>query len=139
MKGLEKTLAQEGFPIEKASSDGRLLMFASYEFMPSSPSNNRKLRMALKDLQITAKADNRGLRVISGIGTELLGQDDPKGALAVERASGVLEPDARLLCLYDARTMTSTKSGYRLRIDRVHTQSLVEDAEVTLKASGRSA
>lgn len=135
MRGLGKTLAQEGFPIEEASNDGRFLMFASYEFMPSKPISTRKLRMALRNLQSTARADNRGVSVISGIGTELLGQDNPKGALAIERACGVLEANARLLCLYDARTIVGTERGYQAQIDRVHNQSLVEDTKGTLKAS----
>lgn len=136
MRGLGKTLTEEGFPIEEASNDGRLLMFASYEFMPSNPISNRKLRTALGNLQSAARAEDRGVSVISGIGTELLGQNNPNGALAIERACGVLGANARLLCLYDARTIAGTEPSSQARIDRVHTQSLVEDTKGILKASG---
>jgi len=136
---LEKSLLEEGFPFEKALDEGRLLPFASEEFLPCKEGNCKKLKPAIQYLHSKARAQGRGFRLVGRIAPVLFERGDLKSARMIESIADDALGDARLLCLYDETRLAFLPDGHKQEINGLHTHSLQEtdDGKVALKAARR--
>jgi len=126
LQDTENALIAAGFPVERLMSEGRLLMFASEEVIPRDTSNCRRIIEAVKGLRDRAAAQGRRLRLVGRVAPLFFERGDIEGALAVEMAADSSLGQAKLLCLYDARSRERLPEANGQRIDDLHSRILHE-------------
>jgi hypothetical protein len=129
LEDTENALITAGFPVERLMSEGRLLLFASEEVIPRNASNCRSVIEAATGLRDRAAAQGRKLRLIGRVAPLFFERGDIESALAVELAPDSSLGQARLLCLYDARSRERLPEADGQRIDDVHNRILHETSK----------
>ena len=122
----EEFLVRERLPVERLMNEGRLLLFASEEFLPGKDCNCDNLRVAIEGLHVRAGSQGRRLRLVGRIAPVLFERGDLESALTVEHTADSSLGEARLLCLYDARKLSGFPGNDARKIDDVHSHSLDE-------------
>lgn len=129
LQDTENALIAAGFPVERLMSEGRLLLFASEEVIPRNASDCRSVIEAATGLRDRAAAQGRKLRLIGRVAPLFFERGDIESALAVELAPDSSLGQARLLCLYDARSRERLPEADGQRIDEVHNRILHETSK----------
>ena len=129
LEDTENALITAGFPVERLMSEGRLLLFASEEVIPRNASDCRSVIEAATGLRDRAAAQGRKLRLIGRVAPLFFERGDIESALAVELAPDSSLGQARLLCLYDARSRERLPEADGQRIDEVHNRILHETSK----------
>lgn len=134
----EDALTKSSFPVEQLMRDGRLLLFASEEVVPRDVSNCQNIIDAIKGLRDMAASQGRMLRLVGRVAPMLFERGDIEGALAVELAADSSLGQARLLCLYDARSRDKLPRADGQRIDDIHNHILQENKKGEVKSRKNS-
>jgi len=131
----ENALIAAGLPVERLMSEGRLLLFASEELIPINASDCRSIVEAVTGLGDRAAAQGRRLRLVGRVAPMFFERGDIESALAVELATDSSLGQAKLLCLYDARSRDRLPEADGQRIDDIHNHVLHETSKgkVTLR------
>lgn len=139
LQDTENALIAARFPVERLMSEGRLLLFASEEVIPRNSSNCRRIIEAVTGLRDRAAAQGRRLRLVGRVAPLFFERGDIESALAVELAADSSLGQAKLLCLYDARSRERLPDANGQRIDDVHTRILHETSKgkVTVRRKQR--
>jgi hypothetical protein len=135
----ENALTAAGFPVESLMNEGRLLLFASEEVLPRNSENCRRIIEAVTGLNRRAAAQGRRLRLVGRVAPLFFERGDIESALAVELAADSSLGQAKLLCLYDARSRERFPEADGQKIDDIHNRILHETSKgkVTVREKKR--
>jgi hypothetical protein len=140
LQDTENALIAVGLPVERLMNEGRLLLFASEEVVPREASDCKSMIEAVTGLRDMAAAQGRRLRLVGRVAPLFFERGDIESALAVELAADSSLGQARLLCLYDARSRDRLPEVHGQKIDDAHNHILHETSKgkVTMRKNRKN-
>ncbi len=133
IQSLEKSLMDEGFPVDRLMNESRLFLFASEEFLPHGDGNMPQLYMVYNALNTKSKVMGGTLRVIGRIAPVLFERGEVKGAMMIEEMADLGIGDSKLLCLYDGKKSKDVPEQHIKKIDDLHTVVFYEDPDGSVR------